>query len=120
MQFAIFFLLLILSLSGSLYPSLFGGFSVPYREPPQYNPRRRRYSDIYGTSMVTSPSTNSNMDSVHLPPSPSLSNRSVPPYSYASSSMSETSSGSSTQPSVGEDCVSIITGNIRSISLLGS
>ncbi|KAJ1530379.1 hypothetical protein ONE63_005288 [Megalurothrips usitatus] len=82
---------------------------VPYREPPQYNPRRRRYSDIYGTSMVTSASTTSNLDAVLLPPSPSLSNRSVPPYSYASSSMSETSSGSSTQPSVGEDCVSIIT-----------
>ncbi|XP_034245824.1 protein shank isoform X3 [Thrips palmi] len=82
---------------------------VPYRELPQYNPRRRRYSDIYGTGLVTSPSTTSNLDVVLLPPSPSLSNRSVPPYSYASSSMSETSSGSSTQPSVGEDCVSIIT-----------
>ncbi|KAK3912334.1 SH3 and multiple ankyrin repeat domains protein 3 [Frankliniella fusca] len=82
---------------------------VPYREPPQYNPRRRRYSDIYGTSLVTSPSTTSNLDAVLLPPSPSLSNRSVPPFSYASSSMSETSSGSSTQPSVGEDSVSIIT-----------
>ncbi|KAE8753257.1 hypothetical protein FOCC_FOCC000180 [Frankliniella occidentalis] len=82
---------------------------VPYREPPQFNPRRRRYSDIYGTSLVTSPSTTSNLDAVLLPPSPSLSNRSVPPYSYASSSMSETSSGSSTQPSVGEDSVSIIT-----------
>ncbi|XP_067012663.2 SH3 and multiple ankyrin repeat domains protein 3 isoform X2 [Anabrus simplex] len=59
---------------------------VPFREPPRYNPRRRTGG---GASLARTP--------LEMPPSPSPSNRSLPPFSSASSSLSETSSGS-TQP----------------------
>ncbi|KAJ9601176.1 hypothetical protein L9F63_000644, partial [Diploptera punctata] len=77
---------------------------VPFREPPRYNPRRRTAAG--GAHLHPSHST-IRTPSVELPPSPSPSNRSLPPFSSASSSMSETSSGS-TQPSV-EDSASYIT-----------
>ena len=93
-------------------------FAVPFREPPRYNPRRRTAAGAGGgggahhlhPNVPTSHSIRTPSDpiSLELPPSPSPSNRSLPPFSSASSSMSETSSGS-TQPSV-EDSASYITG----------
>ncbi|KAK7793822.1 hypothetical protein R5R35_014324 [Gryllus longicercus] len=78
---------------------------VPFREPPRYNPRRRMGGGAHHhSSLARTP-----LDSLglELPPSPSPSNRSLPPFSSASSSLSETSSGS-TQPSA-EDSASYVT-----------
>ncbi|XP_049957648.1 SH3 and multiple ankyrin repeat domains protein 3 [Schistocerca serialis cubense] len=97
---------------------------VPFREPPRYNPRRRTGAGAGGgggmqhqhqhhhlhhhphhhSSISRVPADPLNLE---LPPSPSPSNRSLPPYSSASSSLSETSSGS-TQPSA-EDSASYVT-----------
>ncbi|XP_039278871.1 SH3 and multiple ankyrin repeat domains protein 3 [Nilaparvata lugens] len=64
---------------------------VPFREPPRYNPRRR--------SKILPPLPN--------PPSPSPSNRSLPPFSSASSSLSEASSTSNKTSA--EDTASYVT-----------
>ncbi|XP_063229617.1 SH3 and multiple ankyrin repeat domains protein 3 isoform X2 [Bacillus rossius redtenbacheri] len=72
---------------------------VPFREPPRYNPRRRPL-----TGGGHHPSRHPHLE---LPPSPSPSNRSLPPFSSASSSLSETSSGSARQG--GEDSASYVT-----------
>jgi len=96
-------------------------FAVPFREPPRYNPRRRtaggggaphhHHHPHHFSHHPILPHLNcmaSDPLSLEMPPSPSPSNRSLPPFSSASSSLSETSSGS-TQPSV-EDSASYVTG----------
>ena len=84
-------------------------FIVPYRDVPKYNPKRRglisrAYSDlrITGTggsgsrrsvvSLGGAPLSRNRERSMSGPPSPCPSNRSLPPFSSASSSMSECSS----------------------------
>ncbi|XP_069675312.1 SH3 and multiple ankyrin repeat domains protein 3 isoform X2 [Periplaneta americana] len=93
---------------------------VPFREPPRYNPRRRtaggggaphhhHHPHHFGhhPNLPHLNRTPSDPLGLEMPPSPSPSNRSLPPFSSASSSLSETSSGS-TQPSV-EDSASYVT-----------
>ena len=69
--------------------------AVPFKEAPKYNPRRRSglvLPRTHSESRLSSP--------LSKPPSPSPSNRSLPPFSSASS-LSEASTGSSgtcTQP----------------------
>lgn len=61
-------------------------FLVPFREPPRYKPGRRgSRKSFYGDQRVDTPGRL---------PSPSLSLRSLCPFSSASSSLSETSSAS--------------------------
>lgn len=75
---------------------------VPFREPPKYNPRRR--ASIASSSALNRTHSDPRLEitlGLIKPPSPSPSNRSLPPFSSASS-LSETSTGSSstcTQPS---------------------
>lgn len=96
-------------------------FAVPFREPPRYNPRRRtaggggaphhHHHPHHFSHHQNLPHLNcmpSDPLNLEIPPSPSPSNRSLPPFSSASSSLSETSSGS-TQRSV-EDSASYVTG----------
>nr|CAD7264682.1 unnamed protein product [Timema shepardi] len=77
---------------------------VPFREAPRYNPRRRTRVGGGHTPQSSHP------HHLELPPSPSPSNRSLPPFSSASSSLSEASSAS-TQPSA-EDSASYVTGHV--------
>ncbi|KAB7498006.1 SH3 and multiple ankyrin repeat domains protein 1 [Armadillidium nasatum] len=63
---------------------------VPYKEPPKYNPKRR----ISGVPLSRAQSDpRLEVCIVNKPPSPTPSNRSIPPFSSASS-LSETSTGS--------------------------
>lgn len=71
--------------------------AVPFRELPRYNPRRRS---------VLSPLP------LPAPPSPSPSRCSLPPFSSASSSLSETSSGSN-KTTTTEDTGSYVTGRFH-------
>ncbi|XP_023706146.1 SH3 and multiple ankyrin repeat domains protein 3 isoform X3 [Cryptotermes secundus] len=93
---------------------------VPFREPPRYNPRRRtaggggaphhhHHPHHFGhhPNLPLRNCVPSDPINLEMPPSPSPSNRSLPPFSSASSSLSETSSGS-TQRSV-EDSASYVT-----------
>ncbi|XP_049825338.1 SH3 and multiple ankyrin repeat domains protein 2 isoform X3 [Aethina tumida] len=73
---------------------------VPYREPPRYNPKRR--SAALGW-LQRSPSAST----LALPPSPCPSDRSSAPYSSASSSLSDASSGA--PPGLETDTASIVT-----------
>ncbi|CAG2062400.1 unnamed protein product, partial [Timema podura] len=84
---------------------------VPFREAPRYNPRRRTRVGGGHTPQSSHP------HHLELPPSPSPSNRSLPPFSSASSSLSEASSGS-TQPSA-EDSASYVTGHVFPDKSLG-
>lgn len=72
----------------------FLSFLVPFRDLPKYNPKRRSY---ISTALVD-PRLNSSMSTLsggglrsQGPPSPCPSNRSLPPFSSASSSLSECS-----------------------------
>uniref|UniRef100_A0A0A9XJ26 SH3 and multiple ankyrin repeat domains protein 3 n=2 Tax=Lygus hesperus TaxID=30085 RepID=A0A0A9XJ26_LYGHE len=74
---------------------------VPFREAPRYNPRRR--STLLNPTMLSSPILTS---PVMSPPSPSPSDRSLAPFSSASSSLSD---GSSASNKIVEDAASYIT-----------
>lgn len=80
--------------------------SVPYREPPRYNPKRR--SAALGW-LQRSPSAST----LALPPSPCPSDRSSAPYSSASSSLSDASSGA--PPGLETDTASIVTGTVYTV-----
>lgn len=73
-------------------------FSVPFRGPPSYNPKRRS-----GIGLLTrAPS----LSTLNLPPSPCPSDRSSLPFSSASSSLSD----GSVPPEI--DTASIVTGKV--------
>ncbi|GAB6022714.1 hypothetical protein CHUAL_006810 [Chamberlinius hualienensis] len=78
---------------------------VPFRETPKYNPRRRAsiVSTTYNLSRTHSdPRLESVISQTKIPPSPSPSNRSLPPISSTSSSLSDTAAAPGQTPTTAQ------------------
>lgn len=103
-------------------------FTVPFRGPPSYNPRRRSGIYMMTSNGLLSPMgtltrvpseprmTSSLTHHVLSPPSPCSSDRSsAAPFSSASSSLSDNSSGTGSVHHQ-EDNASIVTGNFYVLS----